>query len=313
STGLPTNVSTSCIEVGTNDNNLVVTFSNYGVNNIWVTTNGGTSWTNIDGNLPDMPVRWALFKPGDNTKMIIATETGVWFSDLINGASTVWVSSPTFPLVKATMLQYRSSDQMILASTHGRGLWTQPIYSILPLNNFMLRARWSSAGNVELVWDFEESNTGGAFTIEYSSDGQTFQNGGNVATISGRDNYRYQHQPMQTNILYRIKHTSSSGKTLYSNIVKLSGGSYNTSIQITSLYPNPVKSNLTFVFSNAEKGNINYTISNMAGQVVLRKAETLSFVGSNSKTWDINTLSAGSYILTANMGNQKASIKFIKQ
>ncbi|HRC21788.1 MAG TPA: T9SS type A sorting domain-containing protein [Niabella sp.] len=313
STGLPTNVSTSCIEVGTNDNNLVVTFSNYGVNNIWVTTNGGTSWTNIDGNLPDMPVRWALFKPGDNTKMIIATETGVWFSDLINGASTVWVSSPTFPLVKATMLQYRSSDQMILASTHGRGLWTQPIYSILPLNNFMLRARWSSAGNVELVWDFEESNTGGAFTIEYSSDGQTFQNGGNVATISGRDNYRYQHQPMQTNILYRIKHTSSSGKTLYSNIVKLSGGSYNTSIQITSLYPNPVKSNLTFVFSNAEKGNINYTISNMAGQVVLRKAETLSFVGSNSKTWDIKALSAGSYILTANMGNQKASIKFIKQ
>ncbi len=313
STGLPTNVSTSCIEVGTNDNNLVLTFSNYGVNNIWVTTNGGTSWTNIDGNLPDMPVRWALFKPGDNTKMIIATETGVWFTDLINGASTVWVSSPTFPLVRATMLQYRSSDQMILASTHGRGLWTQPIYSILPLNNFMLRARWSSAGNVELVWDFEESNTGGAFTIEYSSDGQTFQNGGNVATISGRDNYRYQHQPMQTNVLYRIKHTSSSGKTLYSNIVKLSGGSYNTSIQITSLYPNPVKSNLTFVFSNAEKGNINYTISNMAGQVVLRKAETLSFVGSNSKTWDINTLSAGSYILTANMGNQKASIKFIKQ
>jgi len=313
STGLPTNVSTSCIEVGTNDNNLVLTFSNYGVNNIWVTTNGGTSWTNIDGNLPDMPVRWALFKPGDNTKMIIATETGVWFTDLINGASTVWVSSPTFPLVRATMLQYRSSDQMILASTHGRGLWTQPIYSILPLNNFMLRARWSSAGNVELVWDFEESNTGGAFTIEYSSDGQTFQNGGNVATISGRDNYRYQHQPMQTNVLYRIKHTSSSGKTLYSNIVKLSGGSYNTSIQITSLYPNPVKSNLTFVFSNAEKGNINYTISNMAGQVVLRKAETLSFVGSNSKTWDIKALSAGSYILTANMGNQKASIKFIKQ
>ncbi|MEI2754994.1 MAG: hypothetical protein V9F46_00930 [Chitinophagaceae bacterium] len=106
STGLPTNVSTSCIEVGTNDNNLVLTFSNYGVNNIWVTTNGGTSWTNIDGNLPDMPVRWALFKPGDNTKMIIATETGVWFTDLINGASTVWVSSPTFPLVRATMLQY---------------------------------------------------------------------------------------------------------------------------------------------------------------------------------------------------------------
>ena len=313
STGLPTNVSTSCIEVGTNDNNLVVTFSNYGVNNIWVTTNGGTSWTNIDGNLPDMPVRWALFKPGDNTKMIIATETGVWFTDLINGASTVWVSSPTFPLVRATMLQYRSSDQMILASTHGRGLWTQPIYSILPLNNFMLRARWGSTGNVELVWDFEQSNTGGSFSIEYSSNGQTFLSGGNVATISGTDHYSYLHRPSLSNVFYRIKHISSSGKILYSNIVRLSGSRTNTGIQIASLYPNPAKTNLTLAFSNAEKGNANYTITNMAGQTVWRRSEVLTFAGSNSRTWNINTLSTGNYILTVSIGNQKASIKFIKQ
>ena len=31
-----------------------------------------------DGNLPDMPVRWALFHPDTDTKAFIAAETGVW-------------------------------------------------------------------------------------------------------------------------------------------------------------------------------------------------------------------------------------------
>lgn len=114
----------SCIELGTDEQNIVAVFSNYGVNNVWVTSNGGSTWTAIDGNLPDMPVRWALFYPGDNTKMIIATETGVWQTDLINGASTIWAPESSFPNVRTDMLQYRSGDGLVSAATHGRGLFT---------------------------------------------------------------------------------------------------------------------------------------------------------------------------------------------
>ena len=126
STGLPINVNTSCIATGTADQNLMVCYSNYGVQQIWVSTNGGTSWTNIDGNLPDMPVRWCMFVPGDNTRAIIATEAGVYLTQAINSGATVWLPSPTFPTVRTDMLQYRPSDGMIAAATHGRGLWTQP-------------------------------------------------------------------------------------------------------------------------------------------------------------------------------------------
>jgi len=114
----------SSIELGTNDQNIIVSYSNYGVSNVWVTTNGGTSWTAIDGNLPDMPVRWAIFYPGDNTKAIIATETGVWQTNLINGASTTWDPETGFPNVRTDMLQYRASDGLLAAATHGRGLFT---------------------------------------------------------------------------------------------------------------------------------------------------------------------------------------------
>jgi hypothetical protein len=114
----------SCVELGTNDQNIIVVFSNYGINNVWISANGGTTWTAIDGNLPDMPVRWALFYPGDNTKAIIATETGIWQTALINGSSTVWDPEPSFPNVRTDMLQYISTDGTIAAATHGRGIFT---------------------------------------------------------------------------------------------------------------------------------------------------------------------------------------------
>lgn len=119
-----TSANISCVELGTDEQNLIVTFSNYGINNVWVSTNGGTSWSQIDGNLPDMPVRWAMFYPGDNTKAIIATETGVWQTSLINGTSTVWSPETGFPNVRTDMLQYRASDGLLAAATHGRGIFT---------------------------------------------------------------------------------------------------------------------------------------------------------------------------------------------
>ncbi len=123
STGLPGGT-VSSISFGPTDNNMIMTQSNYGINNVFVSTDGGTNWTPSDGALPDMPVRWAIFKPGDNTKAFIATETGVWETTLLAGAATVWTPNPTFPTVRTDMLKNRPSDGLIAAATHGRGLWT---------------------------------------------------------------------------------------------------------------------------------------------------------------------------------------------
>ncbi len=117
----------NCVVTGSSDQNLIATYTNYGINNVWVSTNGGTTWTACDGNLPDMPVRWALFHPDTDTKSFIATETGVWETDLLNGASTVWTPNTTFPNVRTDMIKYRASDRTIAAGTHGRGVWTASV------------------------------------------------------------------------------------------------------------------------------------------------------------------------------------------
>lgn len=123
--------SVSCIAVESgNDNHLLVTFSNYGVTSIWETTNGGTNWTAVEGNLPDMPVRWALFNPSNSDQALIATELGVWSTDNLNGGSTVWEASNNgLANVRTDMLQIRSSDNLVVAGTHGRGIFTSDIFT----------------------------------------------------------------------------------------------------------------------------------------------------------------------------------------
>ncbi len=114
----------NCIVTGSSDQHLMAIYSNYGITNIYVSSNGGTNWTPSDGNLPDMPVRWALFHPDSDTKAFIATETGVWETELLDGANTVWTPNLTFPNCRTDMIKYRASDRLIAAGTHGRGIWT---------------------------------------------------------------------------------------------------------------------------------------------------------------------------------------------
>ncbi len=113
----------SSVAVGSSEDELLVTFSNYGVSSIWYTTDGGQSWLEKEGNLPDMPVRWSLFHPYENNIAYIATEMGVWATEQLNEVNPEWIPlSNGLPNVRVDMIKLRKSDQTILAATHGRGL-----------------------------------------------------------------------------------------------------------------------------------------------------------------------------------------------
>ena len=109
-------------------NHLIVIFSNYGINNIWECKGALTdsaSWQHHDGDLPDLPVRWALLHPEIEGACYIATELGVFYTLKLNGNSTVW--EPMYsgiPLTRVDMLKMRPSDNTVVAATHGRGLYT---------------------------------------------------------------------------------------------------------------------------------------------------------------------------------------------
>lgn len=129
----------SCVEIETgNEDHIIVILSNYGVQSVHESTNATSAtptWTNIEGNLPDMPIRWGLFNPNDATQFLLGTELGVWSTDALNGAATDWQpTNANFANVRVDMLKTRPSDNEIIAVTHGRGMFsTQSFNNIVKL------------------------------------------------------------------------------------------------------------------------------------------------------------------------------------
>ena len=114
----------SSIDIGESEDNILVTFSNYGVESVWYTNNGGADWQNIERNLPDIPVRHGLFNPLDDQKILLATELGIWGLEDISDENAQWQSyNEGFPNVRVDMIDVRGADSVIAAATHGRGLF----------------------------------------------------------------------------------------------------------------------------------------------------------------------------------------------
>lgn len=133
-----------------NSNHLLATVSNYGVPSVFESTDGGDTWTSIEGNLPDMPVRWGIYAPADGLLtssttpggIILATETGVWCTSIVNGSNTNWVPQNTgLANVSCYMVKYRPSDRTLVVATHGRGLYTSNIPAMPTTVNTVLNTK----------------------------------------------------------------------------------------------------------------------------------------------------------------------------
>jgi len=175
----------SSIDVGAGDDTVLITFSNYGVTSVWETTNGGVTWRNKEGNLPDMPVRWALYNPNNRNQVVAATEVGVWSTDNFGtGTNTVptWgVSSTGLAYTRCDMLQYRSTDKMLVVATHGRGLFTSDIFVTNRVAEFSYTPNRSCTGNLTVnftdgslkpnnIWAWDVDNNG---TYDYTTQNPT--------------------------------------------------------------------------------------------------------------------------------------------
>lgn len=139
--------SVSDVEFGANDNQIFVTMHNYGVVNMWYSSDAGSTWSSIEGDLPDLPVKAIVQNPLNTNELIIGTELGVWYTNGFNPAGTgtqalQWNQAYNgMSNVKVTDIDLQPNSPTaptaynIFASTYGRGVFSGPLTNVLLSNN----------------------------------------------------------------------------------------------------------------------------------------------------------------------------------
>jgi photosystem II stability/assembly factor-like uncharacterized protein len=93
---------------------------------VWLTTNGGTTWTNITGNLPALPVNSVVFDPSTSpASIIVANDNGVMYTT-DSSAGATWLPLGTgLPTVYAMELAHDPSatPQLLRVGTYGRSVF----------------------------------------------------------------------------------------------------------------------------------------------------------------------------------------------
>ncbi|MEO0558695.1 MAG: T9SS type A sorting domain-containing protein [Bacteroidota bacterium] len=124
----------SDIAVNPDDGNeAIVVMSNYSITGLYHTTDGGSTWTAIEGNLtgtvsalgPSIRSATIITPPGggdSDKEFYVATSTGVYSTRSLNGDATEWTQEGAAVIgnVPVNWVASRSSDGTILAATHGR-------------------------------------------------------------------------------------------------------------------------------------------------------------------------------------------------
>jgi sugar lactone lactonase YvrE len=94
-----------------------------GVGHVYETLNGGASWTDISGNLPDIASDALVLQRG---QLALGTDSGIYTARAGQGAATTWSRLGTgLPNVSVNDLT-AGPHGYIYAATHGRGVWRLP-------------------------------------------------------------------------------------------------------------------------------------------------------------------------------------------
>jgi photosystem II stability/assembly factor-like uncharacterized protein len=209
----------------TNDDSVWVALGGYGTSHIYVTGNGGGSWTDVGAGLPDVPFN-AILIDADNPRFLYAgSDMGVYVS---NNRGLNWFSySGGFQdVIQVFDLQITADDRLV-AATHGRGIWISNLATNAPLPVNILEFTGQHKGTYnELKWKVSEERNVSHYELERRMDNGAYasvarinaRNGSGILTYTHDDNIS---NASGTNFYYRLKIVDVDGSIKYSAVVFL--------------------------------------------------------------------------------------------
>ncbi len=153
--GLPTGYINDINVDPSNADRVIITFSNYGIQSLFMTEDAGETWANVSGNLEENAdgsgngpsVRSTAFLGGKgrrgsrSQKVFAATSTGLYYTRYFNGQNTVWRKENRVFGNAVTDEVVTRKDGLIAVASHGNGVFS----ARFPLRNGLPSATLSTA------------------------------------------------------------------------------------------------------------------------------------------------------------------------
>lgn len=111
----------------TNPNKVWLTYNGYDAGNkVFASIDGGATWTNYTGTLPNIPCNTIVYQPNSATdELYVGTDFGVYYR---NNNMSDWTPFQTnLPNVIISELEIVTNLNTIRAATYGRGVWESPL------------------------------------------------------------------------------------------------------------------------------------------------------------------------------------------
>ena len=170
---------------------------------------------------------------------------------------------------------------------------------------------WYNAGTANLSWTSANEVNAANYTVQRSTNGVDYVNVSQLTASGSANGYSYNFADKKAasntgKLYYRLVIATRDGIKTYSNVILISLNSQ----AILSVYPNPVKSNLSLQIANTKDENVTLQVVDMLGKVLKQQSAQL-YNGINNVSLSVSDLARGNYIIIVK-GEKVAQKQFIK-
>ncbi len=321
--GAPAAIVSSIAINPSDDNEIMITYSNYGVNSVYQTANAGAAvptWTVVEGPAGN-PVQLAsarscaIVKVLGVTQYFVGTSVGLFNTSTLSGATTTWtrIGSTEINFSIVSQLRYRPADNKLLAATHGNGMFlitlSDPFVLDIKLQSFNAVKQ---GDNAAINWKVGYSSTAKKFEVLKSTNGRDFSSLKIENAITNVRDYNSIDNALAVGAnYYKLKIIDENGSISYSNTAvvfyKYKG------FEITSMLPTLVNNTATISIATSNGGNGNLIVIDATGRQVYNQPVNM-LAGNNNFSLNFSRLSKGIYYIYAYSNDGKSNVtRFVKE
>ncbi|GJQ62438.1 MAG: hypothetical protein SCALA702_14910 [Melioribacteraceae bacterium] len=298
----------------TEANTCFVVRSGFGGGKLFRSEDLGESWSDVSGNLPDIPHNDFMIDPRNTNVYLILNDFGVYMS--IDKGETWTYESNGMPVVPAMDFSYYTdgNKRLVRVGTHGRSAFQAELNNIIvpvELTSFTASA---IAGEVILEWETATEINNMGFEVERSFDNSRFTRIAFIdgfGTTSERKTYRYTDDASQPVIYYRLKQIDFDGKFEYSATISVEND-VPERFTVEQNYPNPFNPSTRVQYAVPENGSVKIFITNPLGEVVETIHSGAIENGKHEFMWNASGLPSGIYFYTIEYQSEVSARSFVE-